>query len=85
VSPFPLPAPLLPFADEGALSAEKRVERLLTQAERSTPMTRPETTAQVALSWGATAVLALFGAGLLVSSEAACVAHCTLELLKNVL
>ena len=85
VSSFPLPAPLLPFADEGALSAEKRVERLLTQAERAAPVTRPETPIQVALSWGTTVLLALFGAGLLISSEAACVAHCTLELLRSIL
>lgn len=85
VTHFPLPAPLLPFADEGALSAEKRVERLLTQAERTVPVTRPETPIQVAMSWGATGLLAVFGAGLLISSEAACVAHCTLELLRNIL
>ena len=81
---FPLPAPLLPFAGEGALSAEQRVERLLAQAERATPMARAETLSQILLTWGATGLLALLGAGLLVSSEAACVAHCTLELMKNV-
>lgn len=85
VAASPLPAPLLPFADEGALSAEKRVERLLAQAERATPPARTETLAQVAFSWGVTVLFAVLGAGLLVSSEAACVAHCTLELLKNVL
>jgi Zn-dependent protease with chaperone function len=82
---FALPAPLLPFADEGVLSAEQRVERLLAQAERAVPMARSETPVQVALTWGATGLLALVGAGLLISSEAACVAHCTLELIQRVL
>jgi hypothetical protein len=31
-----------------------------------------------------TGLFAMVGAGLLLSSEAACVAHCALELLKNV-
>ena len=82
---FTLPAPLLPFADEGVLSVEQRVERLLAQAECAVPMARSETPAQVALTWGGTGLLALLGAGLLISSEAACVAHCTLELIQRVL
>ncbi|MBC7806101.1 MAG: hypothetical protein H7145_08120 [Akkermansiaceae bacterium] len=81
---FSLPAPLLPFADEGAMSAETRVERLLKQAERAGRMTEAETPIQISLSWAATGLFAALGAGLLVSSEAACVAHCTLELLKNI-
>ncbi|MBC8138541.1 MAG: M48 family metalloprotease [Fibrella sp.] len=85
VRTFALPTPLLPFADESVLSAEKRIERLLAQAERAAPMARTETRFQVALTWGATGILALLGAGLLVSSETACVTHCTLELIQRVL
>ncbi|MBC8142461.1 MAG: M48 family metalloprotease [Armatimonadetes bacterium] len=77
-----LPASLLSFADE-ATSAQTRVERLLAQAEAE-PAVRRETGAQMVFAWGATGLLSLLGAGLLVSSEAACVAHCALELLKSV-
>ncbi len=85
VGGYALPAPLLPFADEGAVSVEKRIERLLEQAEHALPAARPETPAQIALAWATTGMLACLGAGLLASSEATCVAHCTLELLQRVL
>lgn len=78
-----LSAALLPFAGDG-MSAEHRVERLLAQAERAAPVAN-EPPLQIALTWGATGLLALFGAGLLASPDTACAAHCALELLKNVL
>ena len=79
-----LPAPLLPFADEGAVSAQMRVERLIDQAEHAAPpQARRETPGQIALSWAATVLLAATGAAFLASPDAACTAHCWLELLQR--
>lgn len=83
--PSHLPAIALPFADEAACSPAKRVERLLDQAQRATLPPSAETPLQVAVGWAATTVFALVGVGLLVSSEVACVAHCSLELVQRLL
>ncbi len=85
VTPLSLPAVVLPFADEAACSPAKRVERLLDQAEQAALPPATETRLQIALGWAATALFSLVGMGLLLSSEAACVAHCTLELVQRLL
>jgi len=80
-----LPAVVLPFADETACFPAKRVERLLDQAQKATLAPLAETPLQIAAAWATTGVLGLVGAGLLLSSEAACVAHCALELVQRLL
>ena len=83
--PAGLPAVALPFADEAACSPAKRVERLLNQAQKASLLPAAETHVQVAAGWIATGMFALVGVGLLLSSEAACVAHCALELVQHFL
>lgn len=78
-----LPAVALPFADETACSPAKRVERLLDQAQKASLTPATESSLQIAMGWLATSVFALVGIGLLLSSEAACVAHCALELIQR--
>lgn len=74
-----LPAVTLPFADEAACSPSLRVERLLAQAGQTAFLPQPEARLPVFGGWLATVLLAAFGANILLSAEAACVSHCTLE------
>ena len=80
-APIPLQA-ALPFAEPGGVP--RRVERLLHHAQ--TAHTPPnETPWQARVGWLSAIVFALIGAGLLVSSEAACVAECSMELGRRIL
>lgn len=80
-----LPAVALPFADEAACSPSRRVERLIEQAERAALAPPAESRLQVVAGWAVTAALALLGGSLLLSPEAACVSHCTLESMSRLL
>ena len=80
-----LPAVALAFADEAACSPSKRVERLLAQAEKAALPAVGGTRREVVGGWLTTGALAIFGAALLLSPEAACFAHCTLEAIARLL
>ena len=73
----PLPAVALAFAEEEACAAEKRVERLLAYAQRSA---QPPDTPRTGLwQWVVTGVLTAFGLMALLSPQALCAVHCSLE------
>lgn len=81
-----LPAVTLPFADESACPPSVRVERLLAQAQRAAAFApQSESRLQIFGGWAATGALAALGAALLLSAEAACVSHCTLEAVSRIL
>ena len=74
----PLPAVALAFSDEVVCSPAKRVEILLEKAqERSVPPS--ETALQMAFGWTISLLLAGVPILLMVSPEAACYVHCSLE------
>ena len=75
------PAPALPFADSGVRA---RIETLLHHAQ-NTRTPAQETALQAAAGWAAALIFALIGAGLLLSSEAVCVAECGMEITRRVL
>jgi Zn-dependent protease with chaperone function len=81
----PLPAVALPFADEAACAPSIRVERLLAQAQQASLPAAREPRWQAALGWFTTLTLGGIGAGVLLSAEAACYAHCSLEAIARVL
>lgn len=80
-----LPTVAIPFADEAACPPAKRVERLLAQAQHASLAPIVEGRAQVLGGWLATGVFAGIGAALLLSAEAACLSHCSLELVGRLL
>lgn len=78
VQSAPLPSVVLGFAEDAACSPHKRVERLLAYAEQTvTPPT--ETRMTRFWHWALTGVLAVTGLALLLTPQALCTAHCSLE------
>lgn len=73
----PLPTVALAFAEEAACAAEKRVERLLAYAERS--VLPPDTPRTGLWQWVVTGLLTAFGMMALLSPQALCAVHCSLE------
>ena len=74
----PLPSVILGFAEDAACSPHKRIERLLAYAEQTA--TPPAETRGARLwQWALTGVLALMGLLLLLTPQALCTAHCSLE------
>jgi len=80
-----LPAVALAFAEEAACAPAKRVERLIAQARQASLAPAVESRAQVWGGWLVTSTFAALGAGLLVSPESACFAHCMLEAVARLL
>jgi len=81
----PLPAVVMPFADETACSPGKRVERLLAQAQQASFPRVSESPIQVWTAWAATLALGGIGVALLLSPELICYAHCSLEAVARLL
>ena len=81
----PLPAVALAFADESACLTAKRVESLIAQAQRSALPAARETRLQSGGGWVVTLALAAVGISLLLSPEAVCYAHCSLEAAAHLL
>jgi len=80
-----LPTIVMPFADEAACSANKRVERLIVQAQAAALPTSRESAGQVWAGWLMTLTLAGLGAVILLSPGMICYAHCTLEAVSRLL
>ncbi|MEO7716455.1 MAG: M56 family metallopeptidase [Capsulimonas sp.] len=74
-----LPATALAFADETACAPSKRVERLIAQAKNATLPQPTEPPMQALGAWAVTLLLAAIGVTVLVSAQAVCFAHCSLE------
>ena len=83
VKTAPLPAVLLGFAEEAACAPEKRVERLLAYAQVASLPIDPSRTGL--WQWAMTAILFLIGGLLLLSPQALCIAHCSLEAIARTL
>ena len=81
----PLPATVMPFADESACSAGERVERLIQQSQAAASPSPQESTRQVWTGWVMTFTLAGIGAIILLSPEMICYAHCSLEAVSRLL
>ncbi len=81
----PLPAVVMPFADETACSPGKRVERLLAQAQQVSFPPTSESPLQVWSAWAATLALGGIGIALLLSPGMICYAHCSLEAVARLL
>lgn len=81
----PLPAVALAFADESACLTARRVELLIAQAQRSALPTAHETRFQSMGGWLVTLALAGIGVALLLSPQAVCYAHCSLEAAAHLL
>jgi Zn-dependent protease with chaperone function len=79
-----LPTIAMPFADESACSASKRVERLIVRAQAALPPPH-ESRRQVWVGWLTTLTLAGVGAVILLSPEMICYAHCALEAVSRLL
>ena len=75
----PLPAVVLAFADESACLTAKRVENLIAQAQRSALPAVRETRLHSLSGWVVTLALAGISVSLLLSPQAVCYAHCSLE------
>jgi len=80
-----LPAVSLAFADESACLTAKRVETLIAQAQQAAIPGANETRSQSAGSWLVTLVLAAIGIFSLLSPQAICWAHCSLEVVSRLL
>lgn len=80
-----LPAVAMSFADEAACSANKRVERLIVQAQAAALPSPHESARQVWAGWLTTFTFAGLGAVVLLSPEMICYAHCTLEAVSRLL
>ena len=80
-----LPAVALPFADEAACPPSRRVERLMTRARGASRIETPESRMETFSGWFATLALAGLGGFILLSSQAACYAHCSLEVIARLL
>ena len=81
----PLPAVSLAFAEESADLTARRVENLISQAQKSASRGLGETRLQSVGSWALTLALAGFGVSLLLSAQAVCWAHCSLEAVAHFL
>ena len=81
----PLPATIMPFADESACSASERVERLIRQSQAVASPSPQESTRQVWIGWVMTFTFAGIGAIILLSPEMICYAHCSLEAVSRLL
>lgn len=81
----PLPAVALAFAGESACLTAKRVENLIAQAQRSALPAVRETRLQSVGGWIVTLALAGIGVSLLLSPQAVCYAHCSLEAAAHLL
>ena len=81
----PLSAVSLAFADESACLTARRVENLISQAQKSASRGLGETRLHSAGSWALTLALAGFGVSLLLSAQAVCWAHCSLEAVAHFL
>lgn len=81
-----LPAVALPFADDAACAPAVRIERLLSQArDASLATTALETRAAVWASGAVTVALAGIGVTAMLSEQALCYAHCSLEAVARLL
>ena len=81
----PLPAVVMPFADEAACAPEKRVARLLARAQAASLPTGAEGGPQGVCGWLLTVALAGLGLFLLHSAQMTCFAHCSLEAVARLL
>jgi Zn-dependent protease with chaperone function len=81
----PLPAVVMPFADETACSPSKRVERLLAHAERVSFSPAYDAPIQVWSAWASTFALGGVGIAFLVSPGMICYFHCSLEAVARLL
>lgn len=77
----PLPTTTLCFADEAACATEKRVDRLLSLAQNVSIPAAPLTGGW--WRWTVTLALAAFGVLTLLSPQAMCAAHCSLEAIAH--
>lgn len=80
-----LPAVALCFADESACSPSKRIEQLIARAEKASFTQSEMSPAHTFLGWLLTLLLTGFGAAILLSTQVACYAHCSLEALARLL
>lgn len=80
-----LPTVALAFADESACLTAKRVENLIAQAQRSALPAVRETWLHSVGGWVVTLALAGIGVSLLLSPQAVCYAHCSLEAAAHLL
>ena len=80
-----LPATTLAFADDAACAPAKRVERLIAQAQSASAAPVMEAPAHALSSWAVTLLLAGLGVATLVSPQAVCYAHCSLEAVARML
>ena len=78
-----LPNATLGFARERACSPEKRVERLLAYAQGE-PVSHDPARARK-WQWAITTVLAVLGVMFLLSPQAMCISHCSLEAISHAL
>jgi beta-lactamase regulating signal transducer with metallopeptidase domain len=81
----PLPAVSLAFADESAGLTARRVENLISQAQKSASRGLVETRLHTVGSWALTLTLAGLGIMFLLSPQAVCWAHCSLEAVAHYL
>ena len=75
----------LAFTDETVCSAEKRIERLISQAQAPFGQTASPPALAALGGWSLTLGLAACGLAGLLSAHAACVVHCSLEALAHLL
>ena len=78
-----LPATSLAFADEAACAPGRRVERLMSQAQSAGLPALGDAPGQAIGGWILTIFLAGLGIAVLVSAQAVCFAHCSLELVER--
>jgi Zn-dependent protease with chaperone function len=83
VQDSPLANTTLGFAEKTACPPERRVERLLAYAQEASFAVQPARF--LAWQWAITMVLAFVGALLLLSPQAMCLAHCSLEAISRAL
>ena len=81
----PLPAVALAFADDEACLTSRRVENLIAQAQKSALPVARESRLQSVSGWILTLALAGIGVSLLLSAQAVCYAHCSLEAVARLL
>jgi Zn-dependent protease with chaperone function len=80
-----LPATSLAFADDAACAPAKRVERLIAQSQSASVTPVLEKPFHALGSWAVTMLLASLGVATLVSPQAICYAHCSLEAVAKLL
>lgn len=81
----PLPAVALAFADDSTCLTAKRLENLIAQAQKSALPAVRESRLQSVGGWILTLALAGIGLSLLLSAQAICYAHCSLETVARLL